>query len=150
MSRERCIAPACFEVEADGSYCSFHSDPKNRAGSPAIPSNSRPNKPEDVALHAVKFDGDKPQMELVPASAMIGLAKVLGYGAAKYARYNYLKGMAWTRLSGAALRHIFSWLAGEDIDPESKLPHLYHALASIAMLIETIERDKGLDDRYKE
>lgn len=108
----------------------------------------RPNRPEDVKDHAVKFDGDKPQLELVPPSAMIAMGKVLGYGAAKYARYNYLKGMAWTRLMGANLRHCFSWLRGEDIDPESGLPHLYHALASIAMLIESIERSKGTDDRY--
>lgn len=110
----------------------------------------RPNRPEDVKDHAVKFDGDKPQLELVPVSAMMAMGKVLGYGAAKYARYNYLKGMAWTRLAGAALRHLFAWLRREELDPESGLPHLYHCLASVAMLIESIERDKGTDDRYKD
>jgi hypothetical protein len=78
------------------------------------------------------------------------MGEVLAYGAKKYAEHNYLKGMAWTRLIGAALRHCFSWLRGEDIDPESGLPHLSHALASIAMLIETIDRKKGTDDRYKQ
>ena len=117
---------------------------------PAIPSNARPNTPADVALHAVKFDGNKPRLELIPQSTMTAMGTVLSYGAKKYAEHNYLKGMAWTRLAGAAGRHLWSWLAGEEDDPESGLPHLSHALASIAMLIETIERKKGLDDRYKE
>jgi len=109
----------------------------------------RPNKPEDVQNHAVKFDGNKPRLELVPPSAILALGEVLGYGAKKYCEHNYLKGMAHTRLVGATLRHLFSWLGGEEIDPESKLPHLSHALASIAMLIETKARGVGTDDRYK-
>jgi hypothetical protein len=115
----------------------------------ALPNPGRPNKPEDVKNHAVKFDGDKPRLELVPPSAIIALGQVLGYGAAKYSEHNYLKGMAHTRLIGAALRHMFAWIGGEEIDPESGLSHLSHALASIAMLIETKARNVGTDDRYK-
>lgn len=146
MAEYKCIDKRCEALNKSGhcNTCGGEADPV-----PSVPAQ-RPNRPEDVALHAVKFDGDKPQMELVPPSAMTAMGKVLGYGASKYARHNYLKGMAWTRLVGAALRHLFSWLRGEELDPESKLPHLYHALASIAMLIETIELGKGLDDRYKD
>ena len=40
-------------------------------------------------------------------------------------------------------------LYGEDIDADSGNNHLYHALASIAMLVFTHSRRPELDDRYK-
>ena len=133
-----------------GNQQTCHKCSKPFEPTPAIPSNARPSRPEDRALHAVKYDAGKPRLELVPPRAMTAMGLVLGYGAAKYGEHNYLKGMAWGRLAGASMRHTFSWLMGEDKDPESGLPHLYHALASLAMLIETVERGVGLDDRYKD
>ncbi len=95
----------------------------------------------------VKYDENKVRLDLTPTEAIWALGEVLTYGAKKYGEYNYLKGMAWHRLFGAALRHLWAWWGREDNDPESKLPHLYHALACIAILITYEKTKKGTDDR---
>lgn len=64
-------------------------------------------------------------------------------------QWNWAKGFTWSRLIGAALRHLFAFARGEDRDPESGLSHLAHAGCCILFLI-THERCKlGTDDRYK-
>lgn len=43
---------------------------------------------------AVKFDSEKPRTDLLPADALLGAANAFGYGAKKYASWNYLNGLA--------------------------------------------------------
>lgn len=62
---------------------------------------------------------------------------------------NWELGMDWGRLVGAALRHVFAFVRGEDIDPESGLPHIDHALCCIAFLSAYQKRGVGVDDRVK-
>lgn len=100
-------------------------------------------------LGGLKFDGDKADLSLLPKSAKEGISKAFMYGAKKYGRYNYLKGMDWTRLIAAADRHMSAFNDGEDCDDESKLNHLYHAGACVMMLIEFYEKELGNDNRYK-
>jgi hypothetical protein len=95
-----------------------------------------------------KFDTGKPPMSLLPPEAMMELAAVLGFGAKKYDAHNWRKGCDWSRLSDAALRHIFAWIGGEDLDPESGLNHLAHAMCCLAFLIESAKKQYGKDDRY--
>jgi hypothetical protein len=98
---------------------------------------------------AVKFDGDKPRVELVSPSAIEEIAKAYTFGAKKYTDNNWTKGFKWTRLIGSALRHILAWQGGEDKDPESGLSHLAHAGACITMLITHEVKNLGEDDRCK-
>lgn len=98
---------------------------------------------------ANKFDGAKPRMELLPADALEDVARVLTFGAQKYAAHNWCRGMAWGRLIGAALRHIFAFARGEDTDAESGLPHLAHAACCILFLLAYSKRRVGEDDRFK-
>lgn len=100
-------------------------------------------------MTGIKNDQAKSRLDLVPSYAIEEVGNVLRFGAEKYGEYNYLGGMAWTRLAGAALRHIYKWLRGEDIDNESGLPHLAHAAANCMMLIEYSMRSIGEDNRYK-
>lgn len=105
-------------------------------------------KPDANEVPGVKFDSDKPRLDLVPAEALFALGKVLGYGATKYAARNWEKGITYSRVYAAALRHILAWWSGEDIDPESGLPHLWHALTNIVFLTTYTRRDmKEFDDR---
>lgn len=101
-------------------------------------------------VEATKADGNKPRLDLVSEPALIGLAKVLEFGAAKYAADNWRKGMAWRRCIGAAFRHLLAFSAGEDIDLESGLPHIDHALCCLMFLSEYQKRKLGTDDRFKE
>lgn len=97
----------------------------------------------------VKHDAGKPMMELLSASWVEGVAKVLTLGAKKYASHNWRKGILQSRLLGAAFRHLFAYLRGEDLDPETGLSHLYHASCELMFAAELRETRPDLDDRYK-
>jgi hypothetical protein len=97
----------------------------------------------------LKYDGNKPRMELVPDRAIEDVAKVLTFGAAKYAAHNWRKGIDYSRLLGAALRHIHAWNRGETLDPESGLNHLAHATCDLMMILEQDYTNPERDDRYK-
>lgn len=61
-------------------------------------------------------------------------ADVFGYGAKKYAPWNWVKGMAWSVPIGCIGRHSFAVFRGEMNDPESTLPHVGHILCNVVML----------------
>lgn len=98
---------------------------------------------------ALKFDAGKPRLELLSVPAMEAIAEVMTFGAKKYAAHNWRKGFEWSRLFGAALRHLFAALRGEDKDPESGLPHLAHAGCCVMFLLEHYLCNLGTDDRHK-
>lgn len=117
-----CDAKGCMsEREDDSRFCHKHQPYE-------VPFNAE-------LTEGVKYDAGKPRMDLLPFDAVTAVAVVLTYGAAKYADRNWEKGMKWGRLLGAALRHLFAWARGEDIDEESKLPHLSHAACCVLMLL---------------
>lgn len=99
-------------------------------------------------LTGVKHDREKPRTDLLPIHALEEVSKVLTFGANKYADENWRGGMKWKRLAGAALRHIFSWLKGENKDPETGLSHLAHAACCLLFLITFEQTQTGQDDRY--
>jgi hypothetical protein len=96
---------------------------------------------------AVKFDSEKVPLDLLPFEALVEVGKVLNFGAKKYARHNWRKGFHWSRLLGAALRHLFSWARGEDRDPETGLSHLAHAACTVLFLLSHELEGLGEDDR---
>lgn len=95
----------------------------------------------------VKADQGKPDVSLVPASLVLGIAEAMTFGATKYGRDNWRGGFVWSRVYSAVQRHLLAWSQGEDNDPESGLPHLFHAGAGIAFLIEYARTGTGVDDR---
>jgi hypothetical protein len=97
----------------------------------------------------LKYDTGKVPLELLPPEALTEIAKVLAFGAEKYGRHNWRKGMAWSRLIGAILRRLFAWMLGEDKDPESGLSHLSHAGCDLLFLLTYELTESGTDDRYK-
>jgi hypothetical protein len=98
---------------------------------------------------AVKHDSGKPSLDLLPVESLYEIQRVMEFGAQKYAVHNWRKGMGWRRPLGAALRHLFAWAAGEDLDPESGLSHLAHAGCNILFLLSYSKTGAGTDDRYK-
>jgi len=83
-------------------------------------------------MKGVKYDDKKLDYTLLPKSALDEVVKVLMYGARKYPEANNWKKVsdARNRYNKAALRHLFSEVDGEEIDPESNLFHLAHAVCS--------------------
>jgi len=94
-----------------------------------------------------KFDKGKMRTDLIPPEALRHLAQVLDYGAEKYGDRNWENGINYSRLYGATLRHLLAWWEGEDIDPESRFPHLSHALTNLAFLVHHYEQRPEFDDR---
>jgi hypothetical protein len=104
---------------------------------------------EEAAPQGAKHDSGKPQMDLLSSIAIIELSKVLTFGATKYASHNWRKGIVYSRILAATLRHIFAYMAGETLDPETGLSHIAHALCELMFLLEFEKTRPDLDDRYK-
>lgn len=96
----------------------------------------------------LKHDSGKPACDLLSPTAMLATAAVLGVGAKKYAPHNWRKGLAWSRIIGSILRHVYAFMQGEDLDKETGLPHLDHASCELMFLQEFYRTRKDLDDRY--
>ena len=94
-----------------------------------------------------KFDTEKPMLDLVPPEAIYAIGAIMTHGAEKYGRDNWLEGMDWGRVYAAAQRHLLAWSAREDLDGDSSMPHLWHALTNIAFLITYTELMIGNDNR---
>lgn len=94
-------------------------------------------------------DGGKLMYDLIPPEAMKGLAEVLTFGAKKYARKNWEKGMDWSRVINSAMRHLEVWRDPNqpDVDPETGFSHLAHLLTNISFLLTYEARKVGTDDR---
>jgi hypothetical protein len=98
---------------------------------------------------AMKHDSEKVRMDLLDPAAIEKLAQVLTFGAKKYEAHNWRRGISKSRLLGAALRHLFSYMRGEDNDPESGLSHVAHAMCCCMFLLG-LEKRTELDDRWKD
>lgn len=103
----------------------------------------------------VKHDGEKPRWDLLPWDAVEQVVLVLNFGANKYADRNWEKGIVWSRVFAAAIRHLWTWfqakLLGQDgTDPETGYSHLAHAGCCVLFLLayET-RRMEAFDDRPK-
>lgn len=97
-----------------------------------------------------KDDQEKPRTDLLDTEWLLGVSEVLTFGARKYAAHNWRGGISYSRLIGAALRHLFAIMRGEDNDPESGLPHTAHLSCCIMFLYWMMIHRKDLDDRYKQ
>lgn len=83
----------------------------------------------------------------MPPDPLIQIAKVLDFGAKKYDAYNWAKGIKYSRVYSALLRHVFAWWKGENNDPETGLPHLAHAGCCLLFLLQYDLTRRQFDDR---
>jgi len=94
----------------------------------------------------LKYDSGKPRMDLLDPYAMEGLAEVLTFGAKKYASWNWVRGIEYSRLLAAMMRHLSAIQKGEYLDPESGLPHIDHAGCCWMFLSGQMKRGTSKDD----
>ena len=84
-----------------------------------------------------KFDGGKLEYGLLPPLALEETVKVLTFGAQKYERDNWKKVPdSKRRYFDAMERHIWAYKRGEQMDPESGIHHLAHAMCCLMFLYE--------------
>lgn len=105
----------------------------------------KPTNPKDA------IGSDKIPLHLWPETASILGAMAMLDGALKYGRSNFRGvGVRSSIYYDACRRHMIKWFEGEDTDPDSGLPHLAHALACMAILIDAAAAGKLNDDRMVE
>ena len=77
-------------------------------------------------VRALRFNDGKPKYSLLDLTCLEPGVKVLEFGAKKYARDNYKKGLVLSEILDSMMRHIAAIQRGEFIDPESGLEHIGH------------------------
>ena len=75
---------------------------------------------------ALRCNGGKPKLSMVDLQSLYPCAQVLEFGAIKYSRDNWKKGLPLTEILDSLMRHISALQNGELNDPESGLSHIGH------------------------
>ena len=91
-------------------------------------------------MKPVKYDKNKPMCNLLDPKFLEEMAKILTFGAGKYAPDNW-KGLDPERILAALYRHLLASHKGELIDKESGLSHMSH-IAVNAMFLYWFENHK--------
>ncbi len=95
----------------------------------------------------LRFNEGKRKWSLVDFDSLEDMVKVLEFGAVKYGEYNWQKGLKTTDIIESMLRHVFSYLNGEDNDKESGISHIGHIQCN-AMFLAYMQKNKPeLDSR---
>lgn len=97
-----------------------------------------------------KHDYEKVRVELLSSVALTEMAKALTFGAKKYEAWNWAKGISYTRVLGASLRHLLAYMSGEDKDPETGLSHIAHLACNCMFILHYEKFRTEFDDRQKE
>lgn len=78
-----------------------------------------------------------PLLSVIPTGMLLVLGRVMKIGADKYGPFNWrdtrVPAMTY---ADAAMRHLISWVDGEEVDPESGVSHLGHVMACMAILVD--------------
>ncbi len=90
----------------------------------------------------------KAPFSTVPAPVIAELGLAMLEGALKYGRHNYrVIGVRTSVYYDACRRHLDAFWEGQDIDPESGLPHVIKAMACLAIMRDAQYQGKLTDDR---
>jgi hypothetical protein len=107
-------------------------------------SDTKSSNPKDVLARGE----ERCLLHLVPSPGLIATAQAMADGARKYGPYNWREeGVGATTYVSAALRHLRSWLDGEEQADDSGVHHLGHAAACIMILLDAQAVDNLVDDR---
>lgn len=97
-----------------------------------------------------KDDSKKARWDCVPFDILEGLANVMGHGAEKYdekpGEQNWKKvDDGYHRYFAAMMRHVIADRNGEYLDPESGMPHMWHAMFNcVAMTHFSKEKEEDV------
>lgn len=100
-----------------------------------VPTTQEKTRAANAKGLGFKDDTEKPRWDLLDLHVEEDVVRVLTHGAAKYADGNWQRvPNARKRYLSAALRHLAAWQGGEELDPDSQLPHLAHAQCCLHFL----------------
>lgn len=99
-------------------------------------------------MSGTKHDAGKAPWHLLAWDAVRLVVLVLEFGAKKYSECNWERGIVFSRCFAAAQRHMVAWWDREDLDPETQLNHLAHAISELMFALAFVLRGRtDLDDR---
>lgn len=111
--------------------------------------NYADNPERQRSVHGgVKDNRSKSRVDLIPASALMAVGEVMARGAEKYKPHNWRLGLGWSDTIGSALRHLYAFNEGQDLDPETGLSHVAHAACQVLFLLTYVLEGGGTDDRF--
>lgn len=101
---------------------------------------------ENIAL---RYNKGKPPLSYIleMPNAIKGVARVMEYGATKYDRGNWQKGLLYLGVIDSLLRHLTAFTNGEDMDAESGQLHIDLAATNALFLAEYVRTHPELDNR---
>lgn len=87
---------------------------------------------------------------VVPQTAIMHLTMGMRDGGYKYGPFNFRETRVVAEIYlDACRRHLTMWEAGEEYADDSQVHHLGHAMACLAILIDTLEHGQLIDNRPK-
>lgn len=90
----------------------------------------------------------KAPMSVLPRGVLYECGLGMLEGGRKYGRHNYRQaGIRASVYFDATMRHLDSWWEGEDIDPDSGMPHVVKAICSLLVLRDAQMNGLCADDR---
>lgn len=87
-------------------------------------------------MSEAKADQGKPRPTLVPVSLIWAVTAIREFGTQKYKDPDNWRQVEPQRYKDALYRHWLAYVGGEERDPESGYPHLWHCACNLAFLIE--------------
>lgn len=105
---------------------------------------------EQADVQEAKADSGKPRPSLVPPALIDGVMRIRDFGTARYGDPNNWRKVDADRYHDALLRHILAmWEDWGAVDPDSGMPHLWHAACNIAFLMQYMEEENGLSENKR-
>ena len=113
------------------------------------------SKSKQSASRTEKFSNPKDSLGIkkaplhcIPCGPLFELGLAMLEGARKYGSHNYrVVGVRASVYYDAALRHLGAYWEGEEIDPDSGLPHIVKAIACLVVLRDSQLMGNCKDDR---
>lgn len=87
------------------------------------------------ATQAKRFNKGKLRWSLIDYKSIIPLVEALEYGANKYSRDNWKKGLIEHEILDSIQRHFVELVNGNDFDDESGVRHEGHIMANLMFLL---------------
>lgn len=134
-----------YECRGDGRWYM-----KTQWNGPGVPTGEPEEEPKMNPKYVQAQKDGKIRMECLATSVLASEARVLAHGADKYGARNWRKDeILASTYEGAMMRHLFAWINGEDLDPDSGEPHLSHLRACAAVVMDADSFGKLVDDRNR-
>lgn len=102
-----------------------------------------------TATVGLRHNEGKVPLSLIDPTALYELGKVLQFGASKYAKHNWRKGLKIDEVIDSLMRHVLDFNNGEDNDKETGLSHMGHVMCNAMFIIWLMKHRPDMDTRWK-